>query len=87
MLGIKEFSQSNFEKQCTTITFDGRLLVMKKFGIHKVYLFSIGNFFVEVWFNGAKKEIHGINSFLTLKGLDMYIDDLDLSEIDLILKG
>jgi len=87
MLGIKEFSQLNFEKQCSILTFKGKLMAKKAFGVHQVYLFSIGNFFAEVWFNGIRNEIHGINSFSTIKGLDMYTEDLDISEVELILKG
>jgi len=81
MLGIKEFSQLNFEKQCTTITFKGSLLMKKDFGVHKAYLFALGNFFVEIWFNGVKNQIHGINSFSSVRGLDMYTEGVDLSEV------
>jgi len=85
MLGIKEFSKLNFEKQCTAITFKGSLLIKKDFGMHKAYLFSLGSFFVEIWFNGSKNEIHGINSFEAVRGLDMYIEDVEISEVISIL--
>lgn len=87
MLGIKEFSKLNFERQCTLITFKATLLMKKDFGMHKAYLFSLGDFFVEIWFNGLKNEIHGINSFSTIRGLDMYADAVDIGEIKSILNG
>jgi len=81
MLDRAKFCRMSFKEKCSEITFHGKLLATKKLGNHQVFLFWLKNFYVELWFNNRKGEIHGINSFESVKGLDFYLDDFSIQEI------
>ena len=85
MLDRKQFAQLDFKEKCTEITFKGRLLVSKKFGIHQVFLFWLDGFYVELWFNNTKGEIHGINTFDCVKGLDFYLESFKIEDLRKII--
>lgn len=85
MLDRKEFGQLNFKEKCAEITFKGKLLVSKKFGIHQVFLFWLAGFYVELWFNNVKGEIHGINTFEGTDGLEFYLQDFSIERLEKIV--
>jgi hypothetical protein len=81
MVDREQFNKMSFKEKCSEITFNGKLLASKQFGNHQVFLFWLKNFYVELWFNNGKGEIHGINSFETAKGLDFYLDDFSIQDL------
>ena len=46
-----------------------------------VNLYSISNFYVEVWYDGASNRIDRIRSFKNIDHLEPYIDVIDLGEV------
>ena len=87
MPDIMDFNRLTFIEKCTEITFKGKLLVKKELGNQNVFLFLLNNFYVEVWFNKLKKEIHGINSFQTSKGLELFLEDFSIEDLQRITGG
>lgn len=74
MLGIYEFKLLPYVEQLTYIWYHGTFLATRISRTHKVNLYHIDTFFIEVFFDPIKNELLGLRSFVSKTGLELYTD-------------
>jgi hypothetical protein len=78
---IKEFNQQSDIQQANALRADGVLLAKRMIMGIKVYLYQIGNFYVEVYFNSMHNMIQGLRSFENTNELDPYLCSMPLPDL------
>jgi len=82
MYSIGEFRIMPFHKKCDLITFNGTYLVQRMLGDCKVFLYDTGSFFAEVFYSPKYQKVLMINAFDKTIGLDPYLDDISLADLN-----
>ena len=58
---------------------------MRDYSNHRINLYSLNDFFVEVWYSSAKNKIEKIEVLEDEKTLDLYIDKMNEADSNLRL--
>ena len=59
-------------------TWEGVFLADREDGAFTILLYQIDSFYVEVFYDKEKNELKRFRSFLTLRLLDPYLDQIDI---------
>jgi len=81
-MNILNFKTLPFDKKCDTITYHSTYLGHRTLGETKVFLYSYKSFFIEVFYSSAKASILMINSFNEVEGLEDYIKNISLDDLN-----
>jgi hypothetical protein len=60
------------------VTYAGVLLCQRQHYPYKINLYSVGNFFVEVWYDPSEDEIKSFRPFKSVELLESYLDKIKL---------
>jgi hypothetical protein len=80
-LSLDNFRVMPFDKKCDIITFQGNYLIHRTLGECKVFLYSTGQFFVEVFFSTTHQKVLMINAFDNPMGLEPYLDRISIGQL------
>lgn len=72
----------SFEKKCDVVTYFGHYLANRHLGECKVFLYTTDNFFIEVFYSSKYQKVLMINAFEQESGLEPYLDNISLSDLD-----
>lgn len=81
MLTFQKFSNLSTENKLKYLSENGTLLCTRSYARTKVSLYSIGQFYAEVWFNRNTDDISNILPFTTTKCLKVYLDMIDINDV------
>jgi hypothetical protein len=82
MFSISDFRTMSFQKKCDVVTFNGTYLLQRMLGDCKVFLYDTGHFFVEVFYSSRYQKVLMINAFDKPIGLEPYLDEITLEDLD-----
>ena len=82
MYSISDFRIMPFHKKCDLITFNGTYIVQRMLGDCKVFLYDTGGFFAEVFYSPKYQKVLMINAFDKTIGLEPYLDEISLKDLD-----
>jgi hypothetical protein len=83
MTSFNNFRQASFEEKCDWVTTSSNYLCYRKLGATKIYLYHTSDFFIEVYYSPAYKKILMINAFNNTEGLEPYLENISLSELNI----
>lgn len=79
MISINDFQILPFDKQCDFITIFADYLVYRVELDNKYYLYSMGDFFVEVCYAPYEGKVKGIHAFTNAEELEPYLNEVSIS--------
>jgi len=82
MVNIHDFRVMPFEKKCDVVTYNGQYLVHRFLGECKVFLYSVDDFFIEVFFSSKYQKVLMINAFNQSTGLEPYLEMISLLDLE-----
>ena len=83
MITLKKFRKLDYEVQLHCLYGSGiNLELYRTVNEWEVVLYSLGNFYVEIYFNHEITRVLHIKAFQSLKKLDPYLRNVDISEIE-----
>jgi len=83
MNSLTDFLYSSFEKKCDVVTLNSYFVMGRKLGDCKVYLYSTGEFFIEVYYSINYKKVLMINAFNDALSLEPYLETISLNDLKL----
>ena len=83
---IKDFNQLTFERKCDFVSLFGTFLISKNIGSNVSHVYQLGDFFVEMWYDVEESQLLGINALCSVKALDMYLDEVKITDIKAYIK-
>ena len=81
-LGLYEFNILPDDEKAQMVWDDGTFLTNKADEEKAVNLYSLSNFYVEIWYDKPHNRITNIRSFLSTSQLSPYLDDIDLDKLN-----
>ena len=81
-MNLTDFNRNNLQQKTTLIWEKGNFLAVRYSSNCNVCLYSMGKFFVEIWYRMADNEINSIKAFYNYSFLEPYLEMVDLSEIN-----
>ena len=81
MLGIYEFNQLTINEKANYLWENGTFLAAKD----RINLYSLHNFFVEVYYHTELNKISDIKVFRSLSKLHDYLTDIDITSLTKLL--
>ena len=57
----------------------GTYLATRSDDQHKINLYAVGEFFVEVWYNSIDNKLSHLTTFKAKRLLDQYLDGIDIA--------
>ena len=83
MITLKKFRKLDYEVQLHCLYGSGvNLELYRTINEQEVVLYSLGDFYVEIFFNSDITRVLHVNAFHSLKKLDPYLRNVDISEIE-----
>jgi hypothetical protein len=82
MYTITDFRVMPFHKKCDLITFHGTYVFQRMLGDCKVFLYDAGGFFAEVFYSPKYQKVLMINAFDKAIGLEPYLDEISLEDLN-----
>lgn len=82
---LKQFRSSSRITQESIIKHSGVFLLERKALGVSVYLYQVGSFYAEVFYDTETSKVTFIKSFLDLDGIEAYLDKIDISDLLAIL--
>ncbi|NBW35197.1 MAG: hypothetical protein EBR30_09295 [Cytophagia bacterium] len=79
---ITDFRLMPFHKKCDVITFNGTYISQRTLADCKVFLYDTGLFFAEVFYSPKYQRVLMINAFDKVIGLDPYLDEISLEDLN-----
>lgn len=79
---ITDFRLMPFHKKCDVITFNGTYILQRTLADCKVFLYDTGLFFAEVFYSPKYQRVLMINAFDKVVGLDPYLDEISLEDLN-----
>ena len=77
-IGLYEFNVLTEDQKAQMVWDFGTFITNKADGKKAVTLYSLSNFYVEIWYNQTENQINNIRSFSSIKQLSPYLDDMDV---------
>jgi hypothetical protein len=81
MTTMLEFGALSFEKKCDLVTYQGQYLGCRILSECKVFLYSIEDFFIEVFYSPKYEKVLMINAFDEARGLTPYLERISLADL------
>ncbi|MEI9919351.1 MAG: hypothetical protein WDO14_11185 [Bacteroidota bacterium] len=81
IINIEDFKRASFEKKCDVVTTQSNYIVTRTLGNCKVYLYSSGNYFIEVFYSPIYKKVLMINAFDDMDSMLPYTEKVSLSTL------
>ena len=82
MLSFNEFQSLNEDMQTQLLSLDGVYLDLNRSkGKYHIELYALYNFYVEIYFDRLTEEPLYLKAFHKMKGLDFYLEMIDIGEI------
>jgi len=69
--------QTKEEKAVYTWEF-GTFLVSRMYDSHAINLYSVDDFFVEVWYTPEKKMVHNVESYSSIECFEPYLEEISI---------
>jgi len=85
MISKTKFRQLSITQKGEYVFQEGKYIGFRKYYNHRINLYSLSDFFVEVWYIPAENKIEKIEVLESEKTLDLYIDKM--IELDKELKS
>ena len=76
------FNELSFDAKLGCISQNGTLVFSIRNHLYKVLLFSLDNFFVELWAYGRTNQIGRVRTFSSFKDLAVYSNLISLPELN-----
>ena len=87
MITLRKFRKLDYEIQLHCLYGSGvNLELYRTIHDQEIVLYSLGNFYVEIFFNSEITSVLQINAFHSMKKLDPYLRYVDISEIEGFLR-
>ena len=83
IFSIDDFKRASFEKKCDVVTTQSNYIVTRTIGNCKVYLYSSGSYFIEVFYSPIYKKVLMINAFDDAESMLSYTEKVSLGELGL----
>ena len=77
-IGLYQFNIMDENEKAQTLWDNGTFLTNKSDNLKSVNLYSLGDFYVEVWYDKPQNRITQIRSFKSINNLSPYLDDIEL---------
>ena len=82
MLTYTEFQSLNEDMQTQLLSLEGVYLDLNRSrGKYHIELYALYSFYVEIYFDRLTEEPLYLKAFRKMKGLDLYLDMVDIGEI------
>jgi hypothetical protein len=81
IFSIDDFKRASFEKKCDVVTTQSNYIVTRTLGNCKVYLYSSGSYFIEVFYSPIYKKVLMINAFDDMESMLPYAEQVSLSAL------
>ena len=82
MVNIHDFRSLTFEKKCDVVTYYGQYLLHRFLGDCKIFLYGADDFFIEVFYSPKYQKVLMINAFDQLSGIEPYLDEISLADLE-----
>jgi hypothetical protein len=79
LITLYEYNQLSKDEQGTVLWSQGRFLVNRATTSHKINLYALDRFYVEVWLKDGGNEIDRIRSFSSSNQLEPYLSLIDIA--------
>lgn len=76
-----EFKKMSLQQRYSCLKNDGVHLASREFGGYWVHLFSLDNFYVEVWVLMGLNQIRWIEIQSNQDTIDLYVEKMDISKL------
>ncbi len=76
-----KFESLTLDEKAQQVWDKGRFLASRQFGQYLINLYTIHNFFVEVWFRSSLDTVYAITAFTNSDHLESYVENVSLKEI------
>ena len=83
IFSIEDFKRASFEKKCDVVTTQSNYIVTRTLGNCKIYLYSTGNYFIEVCYSPIYKKVLMINAFDDMESMLPYTEKVSLDGLGL----
>jgi hypothetical protein len=77
-LGLYEYNQFTPDEQAELLWDKGVFLINRMDDKYSYNLYSLFDFFVEVWYDSKKNSIYKFRTFKTVEALEPYLDRINL---------
>lgn len=78
-MGLYEFNQLDLDAKATTLWEHGQFLMLRIEGEFAINLYSLYDFYVEVWYQKNENRIERFRTFQSINALWPYLDQIDLN--------
>ena len=79
---LYSFNSLDFEEQ-GNIVWDGQWLCKRNEEKYEIALYAVSDFYVEAYYNPVENRVEGFRAFKSATPLEPYLDQIDLSELDI----
>ncbi|RDC65012.1 hypothetical protein [Adhaeribacter pallidiroseus] len=80
-MNLYHFLHQNHKQRAAYTRAKGELLIVRESGAYNICLYSVENFFAEVWHRIADNEIELVRGFRSTHLLAPYLEMIDLDEL------
>jgi len=77
MITKSKFNQLSINLKGEYVFQDGEYIAMREYYNHRINLYSLNDFFVEVWYSPGENKIEKIEVLESENTLDLYIDNMN----------
>ena len=81
MLGLYEYNALPEVDKANICWNEGTYLTLRTEGQYKINLYSLYNFFVEMWYDPVENKITKLRTFSSRHQLGDYLDNLDIEKL------
>lgn len=78
---LYDFNRYNLAQRAAIIWEKGQFLAFRHRGDCRIFLYAMGKFFAEVWYQSENNQIESVRGFKSTACLEPYLELVDLSEI------
>jgi len=81
MLTLYEYNQLSLDDKASYLWNHGRYLVNRSTSSHRVNLYSLHSYYIEVWYNDQSNEIDQLRSFSSSNQLTPYLSLFEITDL------
>lgn len=78
---LNTFLLHDHEQRDAFVRAKGLFIAVRKSVAYRICLFSIDNFYAEVWYRQADHEVEMVRAFTNTELLEPYLESIDFSEL------
>ncbi|QNF32875.1 hypothetical protein HUW51_09070 [Adhaeribacter swui] len=80
-MNLYDFFGNNHQQRASLVWEQGEFLTIRVSGEYSVCLYSMGNFFAEIWYRIVDNQVDFVRGFKSNALLEPYLELVDLSQI------